>query len=124
MHTAKCGDTVFLLFIMSVQIAFAFDLLLSDPVRLIPMWFRQPDAPTVEPDTRYALQLSPSALPIILPKALDIANSCSCGNGLDNCDLTDDLEIHLAGLCGNGNDTLPRQVGSVADCGGNMLGLQ
>jgi hypothetical protein len=80
---------------ISVQIAFAFDFSLSDPVRLIPMQFREPDAPIVESDARYTFQLSPSALPVILSQALDIANPCSCGDGLDNGDLTYDLEIHL-----------------------------
>lgn len=95
MHTAKCGDTVFFLFMISVQIAFAFDFPLSDSMRLIPMQFRQSDAPIVESDARYALQLSPSTLPVILSQAPDIANPCSCGDGFDNGDLTDNLEIHL-----------------------------
>jgi hypothetical protein len=72
------------------------------------MQFRQPDAPIVEADAWYALQFSPSALPIILPKALDIANPCSCGNGLDTGDLTDDLEIHLSILAALATPSLSR----------------
>jgi hypothetical protein len=77
MQTAKCADTVVFFLIASVQVAFSFDFLLAYSVRLVPMQFRQPDASTLQPDSRDTLHLSPSALAIVPAQAFDIANSAT-----------------------------------------------
>src|SRR6266849_7082425 len=108
MHTAKCGDTAFFLFIVSVQVGFTFDFLFSNSVRLIPMSFRQPDSPVFESDACYALHFPPLTFAIILPKSLDIANPGAHCDSLDNCYLADDLEIHLGILASLAMPSLSR----------------
>jgi hypothetical protein len=76
------------------------------------MQFCDSDSSIFESDTRYTLHLSPSAFPVILPKPLDVANSCSYGNGLDNSDLTDNFEIHRSILASTrvGENFVPGNV--------------
>src|SRR5213594_1091531 len=94
MHTAKCPTKV-LRFIVIVQVSFPLDFLLPDPVRLIPMKFREPYASGHEANARDSFHFTPSAFPIASAQASEIANSLSCCDRLDNGNLADDLKVHF-----------------------------
>jgi len=53
-----------------------------------------PDASGAQPDACNTFHLAPFTLSIAPSQTLQIPNSRAAGDRLDNCNVTDDLEVH------------------------------
>ena len=71
----------------------ALDFSLTYAVRLVPMGFREPDVSAGEADSGDSFHFPPSAFAVTSPQALEITNAPASGDGFNNGDIANDLDI-------------------------------
>ncbi len=93
-QTANRGVEYLRVFIDLIHVALAFDFLLANAVRLVPVQLGSPYLAAGEADRSDAFELAPAARAILPPQTCAVADLGADGNGFNLGDLADDFKAH------------------------------